>query len=540
MQKKKAAIYARFSSDMQREESIDAQVRACKEFATKEDYDVIEIYTDEAMTAKNDKRDDFQKMIGEALNTDRFDYILVHKFNRFARNKFDSVLYKKRLRDIGKNVISVTQKIDDTPDGKLLEGIIESMDEYYSANLALEVMKGMRENALKGRTTGGRPPLGYSYDENGFLTPNKQAFLVRKIFDMYNQGYGKLLIANELNAMGYRSQTGNEFRARTISDILSNEKYIGNYIYHLATETIRLNDFHKPIIDKVTWNKSKEVRQRKHKPRMNSKVIYSLTGKMICGVCGEKYSGGGNKAGSSNTGRINHYYVCSNKRYHNCDNKSVNKEKIETYLCEHILNDILNEERIEAIGNEFEKIAAEYEKQKDNDLSIVTLEQEKKELLFQRSRLMDLFMTSKKFSVAEIDEKVDKLDKHLKSIDKQLKKASYTKEGQITKKEAMKYLRNFKASFGITDKHIVKSLLDTFIDNIIIHKDNINITYKIDFSNYEYDESKKKRDKDGANDVKDASGANSGCARSSLLLEPIFIETTVTRKEIKRVKVNHN
>lgn len=521
--KKKVVIYARFSSDMQREESIDAQIRACKEFAEREGYEVIEIYYDEAISAKTDQRDDFQRMISDSKSGD-FEIILVHKFNRFARNKFDSVFYKKRLADIGIKVVSVTQKIDDTPEGKMLEGILESMDEYYSANLALEVLKGMKENALKGKRTGGKPPLGYSYDSEGKLIPNDQAFLVRKIFDMYNEGYGKLLIANKLNEMGYRTQTGNEFAGRSVYDILKNEKYLGHYVYNLGDEEIKLPHFHEPIISQEVWDESQKVKKRKHKPRLNSNVIYSLTGKMRCGVCGDRYSGGGSKAGYGGKGNVNYYYVCNNKRYHRCSNLSVNKEKIESYLCQHILLEILNDEEIERIGDEFEKIAKEQEGNKPT-ISIEALNKEKKKLQAEKKKYLNLY-GNERFTQEELDEEVDRVIDRIKAIDKQIQIASYTNEGTIKKEEAIKYLQAFRASYDNKDKHIVKALLDTFIDNLIVYKDRIDVTYKVDFSSFGGDKT-----------PPDDEGGNGRHASPRPLLPTHYYKQTITRKELKQYKI---
>lgn len=507
---------------MQREESIDAQIRACREYAEREGYEVVEIYYDEAISAKTDKRDDFQRMINDSKNSE-FDIILVHKFNRFARNKFDSVLYKKRLADIGIKVVSVTQKIDDTPEGKMLEGILESMDEYYSANLALEVLKGMKENALKGKRTGGKPPLGYSYDSEGKLIPNDQAFLVRKIFDMYNEGYGKLLIANKLNEMGYRTQTGNEFAGRSIYDILKNEKYLGHYVYNLGNEEIKLPHFHEPIISQEVWDESQKMKKRKHKPRLNSNVIYTLTGKMRCGECGDRYSGGGSKKTGAG-GKINYYYVCNNKRYRRCSNLAVNKEKIEAYLCQHILLEILNDDEIEKIGNEFERIAKEQEENKPT-ISIEALQKEKKKLQAEKKKYLNLY-GNERFTQEELDEEVDRVIDRMKAIDKQIQIASYTQEGTIKKEEAVKYLQAFRASYDSSNKHIVKALLDTFIDNLIIYKDRIDITYKVDFSNMK-----------GSDTTADDEGGSGSHGSPRPLLPTQYYKYTLTRKELKRYKI---
>ena len=177
--RKTAVAYGRFSSNNQREESIDAQFRAIREYCKKENIELIAEFKDEAISGKTDDREDFQKMINQLLKGNlAVDYVLVHKFNRFARNKYDSALYKKKLKDAGIKVISVSQKIDETPEGELLEGFLETIDQYYSANLAVEVRKGLRENALKGKHAGGQVLFGYSLDKDGYYVPNENAKIV--------------------------------------------------------------------------------------------------------------------------------------------------------------------------------------------------------------------------------------------------------------------------------------------------------------------------------------------------------------------------
>ena len=365
--KKRAAEYGRFSSDMQREESIDAQFRAIREFAVKEDFEIVASYADEAVTGTTDNRDDFQRMIADAKKGG-FDYILVHKFNRFARNKFDSVFYKKRLKDMGVKVISVTQTVDDTPEGQLLESLLESMDEYFSENLSLEAKKGLRENALAGRNTGGMPPLGYEYDEFGnYVINEEKAHIIRLIFNLYTSGYGMTVIANMLNERGYVGRRGKDFSSRTVSKIIQNERYTGEYIYTLDGKEYRISENHEPIIDKAQFEKAQEIRTgRNSKPRSHTPNHYYLTGRIQCACCGGRYAGGGRKGRvmvSNGREQYNAYYVCSNKRQKKCSNSNVNKDKLEHYLAQHIYDNILNDETIEAILLRFKAAIDEYYEQ---------------------------------------------------------------------------------------------------------------------------------------------------------------------------------
>ena len=201
----KVAQYARFSSDNQRSESIDAQIRAMNQFCKQNHWQVVSTYTDEARSATTDNRPQFQQMIADS-GKGLFDIVLVHKLDRFSRDRYDSAIYKKKLKKNHVKLCSVLERMDDSPESIMMEAVLEGMSEYYSKNLAREVMKGMNETALQCKHTGGCPPLGYDLDENRHLVINGQeAQAVRIIFRMFADGYGYTTIIEYLNAHGYKT-----------------------------------------------------------------------------------------------------------------------------------------------------------------------------------------------------------------------------------------------------------------------------------------------------------------------------------------------
>lgn len=187
----RVALYARFSSDNQRTESIDAQIRAMKAYCQQRRFVIVNTYIDEAKSATTDRRPAFQQMIADSKDHN-FNILLVHKLDRFARNRYDSAVYKRELKKNGVTVYSVLENLDDSPESIMMESVLEGMSEYYSQNLAREVMKGMKETALQAKHTGGKPPLGYDVDtETHKLVVNEQeAETVRLIFEMYGRGEG--------------------------------------------------------------------------------------------------------------------------------------------------------------------------------------------------------------------------------------------------------------------------------------------------------------------------------------------------------------
>ena len=194
----KVALYARFSSDNQRSESIDAQIRAMKAYCKQHNFVIVNTYVDEAKSATTDRRPAFQQMIADSSNH-TFDILLVHKLDRFARNRYDSAVYNRELKKNGVLVYSVLENLDNSPESIMMEAVLEGMSEYYSQNLSREVMKGMKENAIQCKHTGGIPPLGYDLDADKRLIINpREAEAVKLIFDLYHNGYGYSYILDSL------------------------------------------------------------------------------------------------------------------------------------------------------------------------------------------------------------------------------------------------------------------------------------------------------------------------------------------------------
>lgn len=489
---KRAVAYARYSSNNQREESIDAQLRAINEFCNRERIDLLEEFSDEAQTGKNDGRDDFQRMVNAILKGHIVvDAVLVHKFNRFARNKYDSALYKKRLREIGVRVVSVTQKIDDTPEGEMLEGFIEVIDEYYSANLALEVKKGLKENALKGKYTGGKIPYGLRVDEDGFFCPDeKTAPVVRRIFEMYADGVPKSVICQQLNEEGHRNQYGRFFNTRTIYDMLRNEKYVGVYIYrHTHEETIKLEGVIKdPIIDVELWDKVTALRQVKNKPKFREqKRYYYMTGKAVCGCCGSTYCGAGAKKTASNN--IAAYYKCSGKvkAKNGCKNTSLNKEYYEQRVLEKVTEAVFTPERVRYIAEQVYK-QLEEERQKPL-IPTATLKKQLAEVKAEQAELLKIMLKSK-LSPEILEAEETALAHKQKVLEKNIKKNSELENSHtISVEKIVNYINAFKVFINEKkdDQHIyIKAIFDTFVNEVVVNPDEITVKIKVDFSTFDF------------------------------------------------------
>lgn len=494
--RKVAVAYARFSSNNQREESIDAQLRAIREYCERENIELIAEFKDEAQSGKTDDREDFQNMINKLLKGHiQADYVLVHKFNRFARNKFDSALYKKKLRDVDVKVVSVSQKIDDTPEGELLEGFLETIDQYYSANLAAEVRKGLRENALKGKHAGGQVLFGYSLDEDGYYVPNENAKIVKRIFEEYVQGYPKTEICERLNKEGYRNQRGKPFNTRTLYDLLRNEKYIGNYVYTIdKKETVRLDGIIKdPPIDKQLWSTvqelCKDASEKAQARQRTQKRFYYLTGKAYCEECGSKICANGSKRSNGHKnkhGKLNYYYQCVGKVKHKngCKNPALNKDWVEPRVLQTVLNVVMDEKQIEQIAQvAYEEILMM------RNTPVVTTAQLKKELaqiLTKQDRLTELYIEGS-MKKEMLDEKNGALTRRRYQIEDELEKRKNIFEAEdITpediKKFIIQYVEDVQNEYDQSDDEFKRIMINTFVERVDVSKEKVTVHIHTPFS----------------------------------------------------------
>lgn len=368
----RVAIYARFSSDNQRSESIDAQIRAMKAYCKQHNLVIVKIYIDEAKSATTDKRPAFQQMIADS-NNHMFDILLVHKLDRFARNRYDSAVYKRELKKNGVSVYSVLETLDNSPESIMMEAVLEGMSEYYSQNLAREVMKGMKETALQCKHTGGKPPLGYDVDkETKRLVINEyEAETVRLIFDMYSQGYGYSSILDLLYKENRKTKNGKDFGKNSLYSILTNPKYKGVYIFNRSSaksvagtrnthlykddeDLIMIDGGCPRIVDEETYEKVQtRITNNKDKGgRQNAKEQYLLSGKVFCKECGKAMVG--NKRYSGRNKLLYVTYRCPTHR-HACSNKEINRDYLEGYVTDLLEKNIFNTSALKSISRKIEQ-----------------------------------------------------------------------------------------------------------------------------------------------------------------------------------------
>lgn len=344
-------IYARFSSHNQHETSIEGQLKECYEYAKRNGYTIIDTYIDRAISGTTDNRPEFLRMIDDS-NKKLFQFVLVYQLDRFARNRYDSATYKARLKKNGVRVLSAKENITDDASGILIEGVLESMAEYYSAELSQKIKRGMTLNAEKCLYTGGGIPLGYKVtNDKTFAINETTAFYVRKIYEMYANGSTVTQINKYLNAQQIKTIRGSAFNKNSLHKILKNKRYIGYYTFNdIEIE----NGMPRILSDELFYKVQSIMETNKKAPaRTRTNDEYILTTKLFCGKCKDMMTGYG---GTSKSGKVYRYYACNNMKKKLCDKKVVGKEYIEN-LVVNKCRELLTDENIELIAKEIVKVA---------------------------------------------------------------------------------------------------------------------------------------------------------------------------------------
>ncbi len=323
-----AVIYARYSCDKQTEQSIEGQLRVCQEYAKSHDLLILDTYIDQAISGTTDNRADFQRMIKDSTKH-QWEVVLVYKLDRFSRDKYATAIHKKTLRDNGVKVISAMENIPDTPEGIILESLLEGMNQYYSAELSQKVKRGMKETRLKGFYQGGGVPYGYKIDGRKLVIDEDRAENVRYMFDEFSKGVIVREIVAALTAMG-KTYRGKPFAMNTVYNILRNEKYIG--IYRINDEV--LTNMYPQIVDEHIYNRVNAILKRNKRGSRSNDTNYLLKHKLKCGYCGNNING---EYAVSHTGASFYYYKCRGRKMKLAE---CNKETIQKGLLENLVLDM--------------------------------------------------------------------------------------------------------------------------------------------------------------------------------------------------------
>ena len=319
--------YIRYSSDNQKESSLDDQEREIRAYAKRKGFEIVKVYADKALSAKTDDRPAFLQMIKDA-ESGTFERVVCWKVNRFSRNRLHSLMYKKKLAEHGVSVEYVAESIPDGPEGIILESVLEGMAEFYSAELAQNIKRGMEGNALRAKYNGGVIPFGLKLDRDRKLVPCEEtAPIVEKVFTDFDRGKSLKDIAAELNAAKVTNSIGNSFKPNAVSALLRRVQYVGTYSH----SGVVVEGAIEPIVDKELFDRVQKRLDTKKNKRTVPVHDFVLTGKLFCGHCKSMMVG---TSGTSRTGEVHSYYICQKKKKKACTKRNVRQYLIEDLLIE--------------------------------------------------------------------------------------------------------------------------------------------------------------------------------------------------------------
>lgn len=362
----RAAIYARYSSHAQGEQSIEAQISEGRKYAEKKGYTVVKEYIDRAQSGRTDNRAAFQSMLAD-LPKKAFTVLILWKIDRFGRNREEIAINKHRCKKHGVRPEYIAESIPDTPEGVILEAVLEGFAEYYSLQLSQNVKRGRRASAEKCKSVGSPPPYGYRVgeDKRYVLDPDTSR-VARSVYDQYLNGGSMAQIATGLNRSGIRTRTGREFTVESIRKILSNERYTGMYILG----DIRIDGGMPQIVAREEWDRVQDIMERNKKSPNHkwSRADFLLTGKVFCGCCGSVVTGA---SGRGRNGAKHDYYACQgHRKRHNCGALPWPKSAVEESVLE-VINDLLDDEDLVAwIADQTVAVLEEENRKIDKSASI--------------------------------------------------------------------------------------------------------------------------------------------------------------------------
>ena len=490
-----AALYARVSSDRQDVDlSVSAQLRALRDYARANGYAVAREYVDEAESGRVADRPQFREMIDEGSRPKApFEVILVWKFSRFTRKREHAVAFKSMLRRKGIRVVSITEHADDSPTGKLMEAIIESVDEFYSENLAQEVIRGMREAASRGFFLSSNAPFGYrkiKVSDGAKERPTLEvdpatAPVVQEVFESSLRGNGLKEICKELNDRGITNR-GKRWNKGGIHYLLTNEAYTGTAVWgrksrgEKAADPVRAEGAWPALVPRETFD---EVQRgmRVRAPRVQrpgtvgSKFL--LSGLLKCGVCGRSYSGQGAKSGQFA------YYICGTlyrEGARTCTARYLNAPRLETFVVEKIRERILNEETIVAlvatVAEEIDALAGELAGRLeiiDAELSDVRKRLERLYEAIETSELTMEVLAPRILSLRHREEQLEAARDDAKRRLEQRRVALPKTE------EIVEYVADFRAFLKNGSFPERKALIRNFVEGIEVVGDEATLTYTV-------------------------------------------------------------
>ena len=489
-----AALYARVSSDRQDVDlSVAAQLRALRDYAERNGYLVAREYVDEAESGRTADRPQFRRMLDEAAKPEApFKEILVWKFSRFTRKREHAVAFKAMLRRKGVRVVSITEHADDSPTGKLMEAIIESVDEFYSENLAQEVVRGMREAASRGFWVASRVPYGYrklmvqdGAKKRPTLEPDPATSpVVERIFGMAESGRGILDITRTLNDEGIANPTGRLWSKNGVHIILRNPVYTGTLVWGTDSkdkaEPVRVEKAFPAIVSKAQFKRvNRKLRsrapRRTHPRRVGSS--YLLSGLVRCRACNRALSGQDAKSGKFS------YYVCQSimKRGKDaCETPRLNARRFEEMVVGKIRENVLTESNIrdlvKLVDEEMDGIAHEQRQRLETVESELVDVKRRLERLYDLAETTDLNIDDFKPRIRDHRERQEKLETAAAEARAMLSQRREVLDDVETIAAYAQDMSVFLNESELTER---RAFIESFVKEIVVQPGNALVRYTI-------------------------------------------------------------
>lgn len=456
-----ASIYARFSSDSQRDESIEIQVEYCQRLIKQNGWVLGEVYTDYARTGRTDDRPGFQRCISDGV-AGKYDILVIYKTDRFARNVEIAQHYKRKLFEAGVELHSVREgEVKDTPEGFLFSGMTDLWADYYSRNLSVQIREGNQKNAKKLKASGVRR-YGYDVDENDhFIINESEAEVVREVFSMYLDGYTSNQIAAALNARGIPTARGARWQAPPLLKMIKNPAYIGTYSYagHVVEDAI------PAIIDKGAFYLAQEItNNRTRGKRMSVRSEYVLSNKLYCLTCGSSMSG---TSGTSATGKKYRYYTCSKKK-DGCAHR-ISADTIEKIVTDAVSKMLNNEETINMMTADMIAYSNTIPDKSQ------TMKDERSDLLKERDRLVDSIAQG--VPASAVGKRISSLEERIQDLNQKIEvevfRASQKPDEELLRESMQALIENINAT---SDR--ANLFVSNFVERVYVDAERVIILFK--------------------------------------------------------------
>lgn len=461
-------IYARYSpGPNQTDQSIEGQLRDCTRFCEDNNIRIVGTYVDKKQSGRSDNRTEFQKMLRDSKRK-VFKTVVVWKIDRFGRNREEIAKNKAILRMNGVRVLSAKEHIPDGPEGIILESVLEGLAEYYSANLSQNIIRGMRESALKCQFNGSGLSLGYTVDkEHKFHIDPDGATVVRLIFNKYDNGEKIADILRYIQAQGIKTARGKEFTHFGISRVLRNRAYIGEYRW----QDIVISGGMPKIIDNDLFERvQRRMDKNKKAPSAGrGEADFLLTSKIFCGHCKSTMVG---DSGTGKNGNKWYYYTCRARktRKNDCKKKSVNKEWLEREVTMLTASYVLRDDVIEYIAD---RVVDIQKKERDDTSMLRYYEGQLKET---NSAIRNIMKAIEAGIITDTTrERLMELEATKGDLETEIAKEKIARP-LINREQVIYFLKKFKGG-DIEDKEYQRKIIDMFVSKVLLYDDKITITY---------------------------------------------------------------